>query len=622
MGIASPPPQTQPPSSPPTASNTDQAAKVNALLNSVVDSIQSTSPPSTTATLVERTSSNQPDRDISPTTRRNRDLAQVLFGDEADSKESPASPPPEPTPVMPSVAPLQSLTNAPPPPQEVASPKPAPTSPLLSPLQQYRNASTPRLPQVRKKLLSCTGLSRCRRKPLPGAQDAPSTFESQREHRNTVHPTLVSSTASVDTIPLRPPSSGSGNYGGPSKISQRFRKFRGTLKAKPHTPAGGEITPYPMDVNEVSPTGQAAVYDPSRLNPPGKTTPSSATDFGRAKVTVPSPPASAGPGIKALWHASGVKRHSNPISKSPTNDPPPTASFLASAYVTIVQSTTCHRRCSRLELSFTPEKEPAPGAESEAIDQLFRAAEALSVDRQALTALLRSASSSSKTTLTRNPSMARAPQPDIPEEQSSSPPQIITSSRPSIDGSRPSEDNSVKKGSIRRHVDALRPPRESLDAPASSIVRRTIILASDTRSSTFDLNTLLRKSSNRRKRASAQSFSNRSVHDRVPTPPPLGRMLHADFLRTHLRQSHTSPDLPLQATILQFQPFPMAPKNPILPLTIHCTLPNLGFCSHLTSSCSYDMYAGDRAQSSAGGNMIPHNCRATRHQLILKLARL
>lgn len=548
MQIASPPPQTQPLSSLPTASNTDQVAKVNALLNSVVDSIQSTSPP-TTATLVERTSSNQSDRDISPTTRRNRDLAQVLFGDEADPKESPASPPPEPAPVAPSVAPSTPLANAPSPPQETVSPKPVPTSPLLSPLQQYRNGSTPRLPQSPEEVaelhravqMQAEAATRALRMPPPPSNHNESTgiLSSNSISRKRINPgligspTLVSSTASVDTIPLRPPSSGSGNYGGPSKISQRFRKFRGTLKAKPHTPAGGEITPYPMDVNEVSPSGQAAVYDPARLNPSGKTTPSSATDFGRAKVTVPSPPASAGPGIKGFMARFRSKKALESHQQEP--DKRPTSHSLASSH--LPTSPLSYRRPatadaagsyssmsklvnSHQEISFVPEKEPVPGAESEAIDQLFKAAEALSVDRQALTALLRSASSSSKTTLTRNPSMARTPQPDIPEEQSSSPPQIVTSSRPSIDGSRPSEDNSMKKGSIRRHVDSLRPPRESSDAPSSSIVRRTIILASDTRSSTFDLNTLLRKSSNRRKRASAQSFSNRSVHDRVPTPPP------------------------------------------------------------------------------------------------------
>ncbi|KAF7440367.1 hypothetical protein PC9H_000711 [Pleurotus ostreatus] len=614
--IASPPPQTQPPSSPPTASNTDQVAKVNALLNSVVDSIQSTSPPSTTATLVERTSSNQSDRDISPTTRRNRDLAQVLFGDEAESKESPASPPPESTPVVPSVAPLQPLESAPSPPQEVTSPKPVPTSPLLSPLQQYRNASTPRLPQSPEEVaelhravqIQAEAATRALRMPPPPSNHNESTaiLSSNSISRKRINPgligspTLVSSTASVDTIPLRPPSSGSGNYGGPSKISQRFRKFRGTLKAKPHAPAGGEITPYPMDVNEVSPTGQAAVYDPSRLNPPGKTTPSSATDFGRAKVTVPSPPASAGPGIKGFMARFRSKKaleshqqepEKRPASHSPASSHLPTSPLsyrrpatadAAGSYSSMSQLAAVN---PHQELSFVPEKEPAPGAESEAIDQLFKAAEALSVDRQALTALLRSASSSSKTTLTRNPSMARAPQPDIPEEQSSSPPQIVTSSRPSIDGSRPSEDNSVKKGSIRRHVDALRPPRESLDAPSSSIVRRTIILASDTRSSTFDLNTLLRKSSNRRKRASAQSFSNRSVHDRVPTPPPPRSNASRRFSQD---PSPPVPHLPGSSSPGDYLAVPA--------LSNGTEKPNSAAYDSL-----YDMYAGDRAQSSAGG---------------------
>ena len=66
----------------------------------------------------------------------------------------------------------------------------------------------------------------------------------------------------------------------------------------------------------------------------------------------------------------------------------------------------------------------------------------------------------------------------------------------------------------------LRQQTDGLSTPNRSVVRRTIIFPSANGSNT-DLSTLVRKMSKGRKRASGISLqSNRSVHDRVPTPPP------------------------------------------------------------------------------------------------------
>jgi serine/arginine repetitive matrix protein 2 len=52
----------------------------------------------------------------------------------------------------------------------------------------------------------------------------------------------------ISTTPITPPNSGSGsNSSGTLKLGQRFKKLRGTLKAKP-LPTGEEVSPFPVDL--------------------------------------------------------------------------------------------------------------------------------------------------------------------------------------------------------------------------------------------------------------------------------------------------------------------------------------------------------------------------------------
>ncbi|KAJ8522916.1 hypothetical protein ONZ45_g585 [Pleurotus djamor] len=570
------------------------------------NSIQAASPTLASPTVVERTSSTQSDRDISPTTRRNRDLAQVLFGDDPGNMDEPEVP----DTVLAEVAPLH------PTPKAVASPQPEirPQEPPAiadtpTPLRHLFNPSSPRLPQSPEEVaelhravqFQAEAATRALRKPPSSSnlagEGAHTLFSNGTISRKRINPgqigspTLVSSSASVDTISLRPPSSGSGNYGAPSKISQRFRKFRGTLKSKPPV-TGGEITPYPLDHAGTSPTSQTASYDPAKLNS-GRPMPSSATEFNRSKVLVPSPPASAGPGIKGFMARFRSKKaqenhdadrrpasqQAHPSTHVPTSPLSPRRPATADSAAVLPTTSFAHSGTQN-QATEVPNQDVPP--ESIAIKQLFEAAEALSVDRQALSALLRSASMSSKTTLTRNPSTTRTAQPDIPEEQRpTSPLQVVVNGRPSVENQH-SSDPLTKRASIRRQADSLQPPRPSLDAPSSSVVRRTIILASDTRSSTIDLNALLRKGSNRRKRASAQSFSNRSVHDRVPTPPPPRA---SNSRRFSHEQSPPIPQLP--GSTLQGDYLAVPSSSGDKPISA-------------AYDSLYDMYTGDRTQSTTG----------------------
>jgi len=77
-------------------------------------------------------------------------------------------------------------------------------------------------------------------------------------------------------------------------------------------------------------------------------------------------------------------------------------------------------------------------------------------------------------------------------------------------------------GEIVGKAPVRRPLTRKPDANAA-VVRRTLIFPSEAKQSALDPSTALRKSSSTRRRRSASAasvHSNRSLHDRVPTPPP------------------------------------------------------------------------------------------------------
>lgn len=178
-----------------------------------------------------------------------------------------------------------------------------------------------------------------------------------------------------------------------------------------------------------------------------------------------------------------------------------------------------------LRLAEQPQTNPN---DSLALKQLFDAASNLGLDQTALNDLLaRSGSTSSKSTagwtmLTRNNSAATNYRPPTRNDSSIgralSP--TISEGRPSADGySEQREDSSINNLTSRKRVNP-----SAVDPAGNAVVRRTIIFPSDSRTSTIDLNILMRKNSSARRRRSASAASvtssSRSVHDRAPTPPP------------------------------------------------------------------------------------------------------
>lgn len=567
--IASPPPPASPTSA--TTPTAEQYSKANALLNSLADSLQGQPiliNPAPTITL------STSDKELSPTSRRNRDLATVLFGEEVEVKESPVKTEQESV--------IETLSSAPPPvvvDARTQTPQgTGPSSPYL-----MRNPSTARIPpsaqeeaDLTREVQQKTAAAMLALKKRPSNSNLGDGTVSRRriDTSQISTPQLVSATISVDTIPLRTPSLSASNNSGTSKIGSRFKKLRGSLRAKNVAPSTED---QPQDAR-TPPASQTVYYDPDRLQDSGSAGMSSATENGRLKGSVTSPSASASPGLKGFMARlrgkritevpSGTEHRASPHRLSPSpfspfsqrqhESPPAWASPPANVDADF-NSPTPRPDHSRQLSSRTPANvsvaTEGTNANESALEQLFTAANNLGLDHNALNDLLaRSGSISSKTLLGRNNSVVNTSKRAIPNESlgesrldvssiqqlsftdsggtfngssgsdHTATPGIFSTlppdnqnGQPVVEGSKAPEETISRKPSIRK-PDHLRRPREG-QTEINPVVRRTIIYPSDSRISTVDA-ALTRKASSRRRRASATSVSTRSVQDRAPTPPP------------------------------------------------------------------------------------------------------
>jgi serine/arginine repetitive matrix protein 2 len=507
--------------------------------------------------------------DLSPTSRRKRDLAQALFGQETEEKESSSE--------------RDIVQNSEPP--RVADPGPIVAHDSLSPSSSTspallaRSPSMPKGPQtaqqeaqlaqeVQQKITAAT--LALKRPPVSANLSADPYGQNGSPSRKRISPNqistprLVSASTSVEAVPIpRAPSLLSTNSSGPSRIGSRFKKLRGTLRAKNPLLNGDEVTPFPSDRSS-SPVVQTAQYDPAKLRAPGGPVTANATE-SRFKVPMPSPPATAGPGLKGFMARLRGKQRvtADTASESGVRSPPllpstPTSTHsesvpprpqLAPKPIQAVSSTSTLRatRQSRsAPAAQTPHEsaEQTKQSETTALQQLFDAANNLGLDQGALNDLLaRSTSTSSRATewtkLTRNNSSMGTPA-TAPADSSRLPPttgiddQSVrtetpdpkasehTNGRHSTDNQSLREDPMTGQPSVRKPAGHLRRPREgqSDSRATSAIIKRTIIYPSESKASPIDLSAVTRKNSNRRKRASASSISSRSVQDRAPTPPP------------------------------------------------------------------------------------------------------
>ncbi|KAF8803510.1 hypothetical protein BYT27DRAFT_7303490 [Phlegmacium glaucopus] len=612
--IASPPPQVQPPASPSPYPSDEQSSKASALLNSMVESIKGQH-----ATPLETITPPISTSDESPNTRRDRDLARVLFGDDEPKEEptptiapitapttveehvqSKADPEPLVTPNI--ISSLPTIASSPPP----LAGESSSTTPLTSPSPYLltRNPSIPRMPQkpqeeaeLTREVQQKADAAMIALKKDPSKVNLGDTLKRAPSVRKRIDPSqistprLVSASTSVDTIPLRTPSISGNTTSGASKLGSRFKKLRGSLRAK-NIISGDETV---VQDSKSPPPNQTLHYDPTKLNVDPSA--SSATETGRFKVPapIPSPPASAGPGLKGFMarfrnrqrmsempsgSERSIPRATSPLSPLSSTTPRQADTPLAKSNASIIsershnsitprpagQARPMYSRFppanpvstspSPVPVSSPPSQIPAEtlnnSQSATALEQLYAAATDLGLDQDALNDLLaRSASPSSRNLLARNNSTQATPRQlglrglsehtitaqqvsyvgSTGSDQTATPTsygpqssdQRSKNNNIASDNGRvaPSEESVARKSSLRKPDHLRRPKEGQTDTAANAVVRRTIIYASDSGLSAADFAAMVqRKNSSRRRRISANSVSNRSVHDRVPTPPP------------------------------------------------------------------------------------------------------
>ncbi|TFK88789.1 hypothetical protein K466DRAFT_520221 [Polyporus arcularius HHB13444] len=656
------------------AATSEQVAKANALLNAVVDSIES---PRTRALQLlppeEPTLSVPAPTDVEQSSpmRRNRALADALFGSE--ELDASASEPPqisimsdfalefdddEPIDLtLSQTRPLQtpkrsdSLRHAKQPMSPITPPAvPMPMSPsgFLSPLSPTSNMNPTELAFEVQRRAEAATLALRKSPSIPKMNEGSGTHPRKRISPNKISaPTLVSASTSVDAIPLRSPTTTPtpASQQGSSKIGSRFKKLRGTIRPKHAPPNGEEVTPYPLDLRGPQDTHHPAGSSPSlalRTEPISIVTSAGAGEPPRIKAPapLPSPPASATPGLKGFMarfrkqRAAAPEALASPFIAVPSRHGPSASNSAVSALSTTSSGSspdhtygpvphsapalqTFFRSTSPIHPPQSPTPRPPdsharaasqPRADEDALKQLFDAATNLGLDQAALNDLLaRSPSTSSRSTawtkLTRATSPNDSRKSQVPVIRGRATPESVRSpmseGRPSVDGYSPRPSAELKSPTRKSFDTPQRPRQQQAQSPQqqqatpSAIVRRTIIFPSDSRISTMDLSALVRKQSSvSRRRASISS--NRSVHDRVPTPPPPHRA--AGGRRFSTDASPPVPQLP-QALAVQNEnmlgvPTPVEKSN-----SAYDSL--------------YDMYSGDNRgpplSADSPGGASPHD---------------
>ena len=521
------------------------------------------------------------DTEPSSATRRKNALANALFGP-SDSEQSLAS----------SSQPVDSLIAVPgglsveQPPQidssvssrsfrETLSPSSPSVNAGVSPTSATEQRDKEKRQELAKEVQRKAEAAMAQLKKVPSStkvNEVPSSYRKRIDPSQISGPKLVSASTSVDTIPVRSPSAASGQLPAgqntSSKLGSRFKKIRGSLRAKPTLPLGDGSTPHHFD--------QTSSADRSLAGTPDGPPPLSATEPTRAKVVPPPLPATAGPSLKGfvsrfLKPRSGDTSDHERRRQVPTSASPASPSYFAHQQTErhlevgnprqVIRSAPPENKSFRPHTPVSPESptSPAPpappsvhhdgdadkarGADDNALKQFIDAANNLGLDQAALTEFLNRSTSISSKRLTAQSSkhMSTMSSDKIGNDKSNptlaEPAPVLAASDLHHDvgqsSPRPSGEF-VGKAPVRRPV--TRKP----DANAA-VVRRTLIFPSEAKQSTLELGTGLRKSSSTRRRrsASAASVHSSSLHDRVPTPPPPKSPTGRRF------SSEQSPPLPL-----------------------------------------------------------------------------
>jgi len=559
-------------------------SKASALLDSVVDSIQAPrpKPPSTPTDLRTDVVAGAPDPEPSSATRRKNALARALFG-ASDSEQSLTSPSPQP---------MDGLITG-----SAGSPaEQLPQTDRSISSRSFREALSPSPPSVNVGFSSSSATDRqelakeVQRKAeaaMAQLNKIPSnTKVNDGSHRKRIDlsqisgPKLVSASTSVDTIPVRSPSAASGQLQvgqtpspNSSKLGSRFKKLRGSLRAKPTLQSGDGSTPHPFDQTSSS-------ADRSLAGTPDGPPPFSAIESTRSKAVSSPYSATAGPGLKGfvsrfLKPRSGDTPDHERRKQVPSSSSQAPTSHFAQQQVEkyaeignprlVVQSAPPDNKSFRPHtpvspVSPQPNRPPsAPYAppsvhhdggagtarevDENALKQFIDAANNLGLDQAALTEFLARSTSRGSKRLTAQSSkhMSTVSTNKIGNDKSTP---TLGEHAPSL----PASDLHLSVGQPSPRPSAefvgkvpTRRPLARKPDPNTAVVRRTLIFPSESRQSTVEPGTALRKTSSTRRRRStsaASMHSNRSLHDRVPTPPPPKSFTGRRF------SSEQSPSLP------------------------------------------------------------------------------
>lgn len=686
--VNSPSPQVVQPAASPTTPNSPTSAiplsleqynqKANALLDSVVSDIQAKLPPpppplDTASAAVRKSPASEP----SPGTKRNHSLADVLFGP-SDTRPTTSPQPDEPELAPDSSAigtPIEShqgsVVNEEGSAQTLAESQTAESQAIAASATPSTTSSTTSSTQSRQLSHSVPGpmsprdqthllqeyqvkiaqanatMKSASRTNLPGEglSHSPSLSRKRIDASRISSPQLVAhsnpaSLEALQTIPSRSPTL-STNNSGTSKIGSRFKKLRGTLRAKAPSSLTEEVTA-PSSASSSSPvpthvkspvSSQTVNYDPAKLRAPGAPALASATEPGRSKVSLPSPPASAGPGLRGfISRFRGKQRATEPPSTSDKRLSPQLSAHPPS----LSPLTPRHQGIPNVHNPTLPEtglnpppvkpenprqgpgSPPAPAEstppsthvispssgsrQSVMIQQLFDAANNLGLDKDALSDLLeRSGSISSRPTrLARANSQTRSTSRQgqrneaivALEQSNSGDTSQLTIQPPSPTNSPPSQ-STPDPGATRPLT--FRPPEQARrarenhgDRAASTVVRRTIILPENFKAIKADSQSLQRANSGKRRRSSVNSGS---LKDRAPTPPPP---------RSPVGQRFTdggSPPVPSLPHTLNSDAYLVAPA----------TRPNM---NSMYDSSIYEMYANEGRMPATVG-VDPHSAAST-----------
>lgn len=498
--------------------------------------------------------------EISPTTRRNRDLARALgFGnDDSDhlvvpqlsDRSSSTSISPTVEAILPespqdveSIRPLsawqpQSQTMLSPglPPQRSQSMR----NPRSGPIDQTELAR-----EVQRKADAATAALM----KSPGRKFADVNASTVSVSRKKIDPSqiseprLLSAPTSVETIPLPAQTSPLPVHPQPSLgITQRMRRFRNTLRVKPTIPSGEEVTSLPIDIQPQSaPASQSLSRRPTL---PLRFGPGSSTELAKLKTPSTSPPASAAPGFKGLMarfrkprtmDSAGDSQSSMHSRSSPTTSSPTASSHQGHARGNVVSPTPPTATIPPSGDASTRRSPDASAAltndvDSAAVKQLFEAASKIGLDPAALNDLVTRSTSVSRAagwvwsggppSITGNTPLTPTTQPPstLDRNRAASP----ADKHPNDDDpSGGTDDKTVRKLSVRKAGEPGQIRQHPQIPENAAVIRRTLIFPSEFRSSKVELSQVNRKMRRHRRSGSATSAqSARSVHDRAPTPPP------------------------------------------------------------------------------------------------------